>query len=82
VIVPLAVSGLAIISVVVVGALVLLYVLFRNEDHYEGEEEPRPPEPREPDIGGPPAHDYPPAPTRGDASEREAPPDEQAEPEA
>ena len=37
-IVPLAVSGILVISAGVVIALVLLWVLFRNEVHYEAEE--------------------------------------------
>jgi hypothetical protein len=35
---PLAVSGSIVISVAVVGAILLLVVLFRREDRYEAED--------------------------------------------
>ncbi len=38
--VPLAVSGLIVISVVIVAALGLLYVLIRGEDDYVEDEQP------------------------------------------
>ena len=61
--VPLAVSGLAAISVVVAGAVLLLYVLFRGEREYV--EEPVEPSPQDSDQDGPepspsPAADSPP----------------------
>ena len=58
--VPLAVSGLIVISVVIVAALGLLYVLMRGEADYVEDEQP----------------DRPPAPSGAESPEQSAPPED------